>query len=262
MNDFLLVIPAFEESARLPQYLEALGAELSAAGLNVRVQVVDDGSSAAERRKLADVVRGFSERWPAIAPVLELPMNRGKGGAIMAGWASARGARHLAFVDADGAIPAGEVARVFRLALAADSARKSYFASRVKMLGRVVERSFSRHLIGRVYASLVGTLVHSGIYDSQCGFKVVPGEALPALLEMIREHRFAFDVELLTALVELGFPIEEVPIDWRDIPGSKVSLVKDSARMFLSLVRIRTNRKRWRSAALCSSFQPCPAGLE
>ena len=128
-------------------------------------------------------------------------------------------------------------------------ARTCYFASRIRLMGRVVTRKLTRHLMGRVYSTLVGCLIHSGVYDSQCGFKIIPADAYGAVKERINEKRFAFDVDLLAALIDAKIPIEEVPIDWQDIPGSKVSFLKDTIRMFVSLLRIRRKRRNLKITA-------------
>lgn len=248
MTTFLLVIPAFEESTRLPAYLEELAREIEKqSSFSARILVVDDGSRQLEQEALARAVRETAISHPCILNPLLLSVNVGKGGAIMAGWDSDHTAKWLCFADADGATPAREIMRVFQLVVGQTHRRDSYFASRVKLLGRDVRRKSSRHLMGRVYATLVGMLIHPGVYDSQCGFKIVSEEAFRLVKDVLTEKRFAFDVELLAALIDAEMSIEEVPIDWTDIPGSKVSFVKDTIRMFVSLLRIRTKRQQWRA---------------
>ena len=100
---------------------------------------------------------------------------------------------------------------------------RAIFASRVKMLGRRVERSALRHYCGRLFASLVGLNINPDIYDSQCGFKLVPSKAYFRIAPWLEENGFCFDVELSAALSAANAAVEEVPIDWIDCRGSKVS---------------------------------------
>jgi dolichyl-phosphate beta-glucosyltransferase len=72
---------------------------------------------------------------------------------------------------------------------------------------------------------------------------VIPSAVFASIVDLLQEDRFAFDGELLAALLEGGHPVEEVPIDWIDIPGSKVSLVRDSFRMVKSLFLIGSRKK-------------------
>ena len=255
MSRFLLVIPAFEESARLPAFLENLASDLEAGSFSASILVVDDGSGPEERDAVARAVTDLATRHPSILPPLLLPKNQGKGGAILAGWSAGHTASWFGFVDADGATPAREVARVLRLVCESGSPAECFFASRIRLLGRMVERKASRHLLGRVYATLVGCLIHPGVYDSQCGFKILSARAFAAIRDTISERRFAFDVDLIAALIDAGMTIEEVPIDWKDIPGSKVSFVKDTVKMFVSLLRIRAKRNT-RRAAIPVEAQP------
>ncbi len=241
--DLLLVIPAFEESLRLPAFLELLGSRLEECSFSAGILVVDDGSRAGESREMIAAVERIRQRHESVLPPLVLPHNIGKGGAIMAGWSSEYAARWLGFVDADGSISPDEVVRVMGLVPATQ--HTAFFASRVRMLGRVVERRWIRHAIGRVYATMVGVLIHPGIYDSQCGLKLIPAPAFAAIRSLVTEKRFAFDVQLMVALLYAGFPIEEVPIDWRDTAGSKIRFFKDTLQMASSLRRIRRARTQW-----------------
>ena len=77
------------------------------------------------------------------------------------------------------------------------------------------------------------------VYDSQCGFKLIRRKCYEAIRSELREKRFAFDVELLVALRHIGAKVIEVPIDWFDVPGSKVHFVRDTARMVAAIIGIR-----------------------
>jgi dolichyl-phosphate beta-glucosyltransferase len=85
----------------------------------------------------------------------------------------------------------------------------------------------------------VSVLTGIGIYDSQCGLKVIRSNAYAMVEKQLKETRFVFDVELTLLLVKSGASIREVPISWKEIPGSKVSVLKDSIRMFSGVLRIR-----------------------
>lgn len=241
-----VVIPCFRESQRLPRFLAELCQAMDALG-GVVVQVVDDGSGATELEATTEIIEALRQRHPCLLPLLALGENLGKGGAVYAGWdLAAPDTQWLAFVDADGSVSAGEVARVLGLArsLPADSqALPALFASRVKMLGRTVDRHFKRHLLGRVFATLVSELLHIPVYDSQCGLKVMPRSAFQAIQQRLTITGFAFDVDLLAALIDHGTPVVEVPIDWHEEPGGKVHLLRDSWRMACDVWKIKQTRR-------------------
>lgn len=240
----LLVIPAFREGDRLPPFLRELVAELERTGLACEVLVVDDGSGAGEQRRLDECVTSLRFRCPRLLAPLLLPRNRGKGGAVRAGWEQLTTHEWVGFVDADGAIPVAEVCRLLRLAL--DSPGLSaLFASRVKMLGKSIERSELRHFLGRIFAFLVGVSIWPNVYDSQCGLKLIRSSVYRRIAPWLQEEGFCFDVELLAALLAAGAEIIEVPIDWQHQPGSKLSLLRESYRMFRGVLRIRARARSW-----------------
>jgi glycosyltransferase involved in cell wall biosynthesis len=232
-----LVVPCFRESGRIGGFLPELCQAMQAMG-GVRVLVVEDGSDADEEQCMNGIVEDLRAKYDCLLPLKVLPENLGKGGAVYAGWAEHGGADWLAFVDADGSCSASEVARLLKMT----NGNTAIFASRVKMLGRRVERLFKRHLLGRIYATLVSEILHIPVYDSQCGLKMVPRRAYAQISNRLRVHGFAFDVELMVALLDTGCQIKEVPIDWHETPGGKVRLLRDSWLMALDILKIRAGR--------------------
>ncbi|MBV6501854.1 MAG: hypothetical protein CJBNEKGG_04384 [Prosthecobacter sp.] len=238
-----LVVPCFRESARIGAFLPELCRAVSGLG-GVRIQVVEDGSGPEEAAAMNAVVEGLRPSCPRLLPLKVLSENLGKGGAVYAGWADHGGAQWLGFVDADGSCAAREVERLIRLLPPSGSPPSALFASRVKMLGRRVERLLKRHLLGRVYATLVSEMLDIPVYDSQCGLKLVPRTAFEKVAPGLQVTGFAFDVELMTALLDGGCEVVEVPVDWHETPGGKVRLLRDSWRMALDVWRIRQARRK------------------
>jgi glycosyltransferase involved in cell wall biosynthesis len=240
----LLVIPCYRESGRLPHFLTELCPVIDALG-GVSVLVVDDGSGANEAAATRASIETLRPHHSCLLPLLELPSNLGKGGAVYEGWSKAGDdCDWLAFVDADGSCSASETARLIQLTRVATLAPPAaLFASRVKMLGRSVERQFKRHLLGRVFATLVSELLNIPVYDSQCGLKLVPKSAFQSIQPRLTITGFAFDVDLLVALMDHGTAVIEVPIDWHEEPGGKVHLLRDSWRMACDVWKIRGTRK-------------------
>ncbi len=222
----------------------------------VRVLVVDDGSGEAEAAALRKVVNELRPDYPCLLPLLELPENQGKGGAVRAGWlAAAPEAEWLGFVDADGSCSAAETTKLIQLArkyrealpyfnLPVSDRPPALIASRIKILGRRVERQLKRHLLGRIYATLTSTLLNIPVYDSQCGLKLLPRSAFEAVTDRLQVSGFAFDAELIASLLDQGTPVLEIPIDWHEVAGGKVRLLRDSWRMARDIWRIRQRRAK------------------
>ncbi len=213
----------------------------------VEVLAVDDGSGSGEQAWLHDYCEEMRRGFPFLRPALALPVNAGKGGAVYAGWAAAgEDVTHLAFADADGAIPPREVARL--ISLARDSPESACFGIRTGGGGTRVERTPGRKIAGLVFRGIVRTLFRFPIPDTQCGFKIVPAAAWRSCREDLREKRFCFDVDLTWHLLHQGVPLRTVPIDWRERPGSRLRPGSVWA-MVRSLWSLRQRLGDWRPSA-------------
>jgi dolichyl-phosphate beta-glucosyltransferase len=251
-NQFHLVVPCFRESGRIGGFLPELCLAVQNLG-GVRVQVVDDGSGADEAQRMGDIIDRLRSSHSCLLSLKVLSKNLGKGGAVYAGWAEHGGADWLAFVDADGSCSAAEVARLISMTYdrvtrdRMSNDTNALFASRVKMLGRRVERLFKRHLLGRIYATLVSEILDIPVYDSQCGLKIIPRRAYEQIKDRLSIHGFAFDVDLMVALLDSGCRIDEVPIDWKEMQGGTVRLMRDSWLMARDVMHIRACRTKFKS---------------
>lgn len=239
MTQVHLVIPAYNEGRRLPDYLPRLCGALFESLVPWRITIVDDGSREEDSIRMRECARLCSPQ----VDFHRLPVNLGKGGAVYAGWDLDHESEWLGLLDADGSIPPQEVLRLFSL-LQQDGAPDAFFASRCKILGRAVQRSWLRHICGRLFATLVVCSTGIPVYDSQCGFKLVRRTRYEAVRSRLRQKRFAFDVELLVALSQSRATIIEVPIDWSDVPGSKLHFLRDTAQMFAAVVSLWAKRQK------------------
>ena len=242
MFRYFLVIPHYRDTERLKPYLADLMTILPDW---VTIQVSDDGSGAAGFRKLELLIeqarkeRLQLKRGPAILAPITLGKNQGKGAAVLAGWRQSSTEEFLAFVDADGAVSATELLRALMHMRNVAGDLGVLIGSRIKMAGHKVERRLIRHLGGRVFATSVSLISGLIIYDTQCGLKILRRDVYEAISPHMRTAGFAFDVELLMLAIRLGFMIEEFPVDWQDIPGSKISLLKHSLPMLREVARAK-----------------------
>jgi dolichyl-phosphate beta-glucosyltransferase len=152
--------------------------------------------------------------------------------------ARARGARRL-FVDADGATAIDELSGLERaLERGADIAIGTREGAGTKIVASAL-----RTYLGRAFNRAVRSRAIVGLRDTQCGFKLFQGQAL-ALFPLLREDGFAFDVELLLLAQRRGLRIAEVPVNWTEVPGSKVHLLRDGLRMLRAVRRIELRFQR------------------
>lgn len=239
----LLIIPCYQESGRLGIFLNELCKVTETLG-DVTIRVVEDGSDKAETDRMRDLITPIRQRHPHLLEPLFLPDNLGKGGAVYSGWNLEKEADWLGFVDADGSCSAAEVAKLIGHAREQLTPHTALFASRLGQFNRHVHRQIKRRFIGHVFASLVSVLLHIRIHDSQCGLKLVPRAVYEKIAPFLIIRGFAFDVELLASLHDIECPFLEVPIEWFEVPGGHVHLIRDSWRMARDVWRVRQNRRR------------------
>jgi len=109
---------------------------------------------------------------------------------------------------------------------------------------RRIDEPDYRHLLGRVFNTMVRWLVLPGIQDSQCGFKCFRDEVAEAVFPLQTLGGMSFDAEVLFIARRMGYQVREVAIDWYFDPDSRVRLVQDSLYMAYDLVKIRKNARQ------------------
>ncbi|QIF04497.1 glycosyltransferase [Roseimicrobium sp. ORNL1] len=238
----LLVIPCFNESGRIAPFLTELCALAETLG-RISILVVEDGSTPEEQHRLSQLVHTIRQKYPFVREPLLLSSNLGKGGAVYAGWQAHQSEEWLAFVDADGACSAPETMRLARLLVEGQTSVDAVFASRIQMLGHRIQRHLHRHIIGRIYATIVSILLEIPVHDSQCGLKFIRRSSYARVSPSLEVKDFGFDIELMAALTDSGAIVEEVPIDWHEVPGGKLRLFRDAFCMLNDVLEVRARRR-------------------
>ncbi|ALA60073.1 dolichyl-phosphate beta-glucosyltransferase [Nitrospira moscoviensis] len=230
-----VIIPAYNEAARLLPHLRSVVDYLSRHYRRFEVIVVDDGSL----DDTAALVHGFTRQAPGVR-LIRLPICSGKGAAVRHGMQAARGRRRL-FTDADGATPIDELAR---LEQALRSGAQIAIGSRSLASRRsdfTVRARWHRSLLGGCFNAVVRLGGIGGIADTQCGFKLFERSVAEDLFGVSCINGYGFDLELLYIAQRRGYRIAEVPVNWADQPGSKVRLVRDGFGTLRELVTIHRN---------------------
>ncbi len=230
-----VVIPAYNEKARLPATLAKIAPYLRAAHPDHEILVVDDGSTDGT----ADVARAAG--LPSLSVIGYAP-NRGKGYAVRQGMLDARGTRRL-MTDADLSTPIEDLAR---LASALDTGADVAIGSRALRTSNVeLRQPWYREGMGRLFNVFVRLLVLPDLRDTQCGFKLFTASAAETAFTRARLDGFSFDVETLYIARRRGLRIAEVGVTWRNDEATHVGL-RRGGQAFLDLLRIRANAARGR----------------
>lgn len=224
---FSIIVPAYNEEERLPKMMdecmEYMEEQLRNDPHNTyEVIIVSDGS---KDKTVKEGWRYTEQFGSAKVRVLELVQNRGKGGAVRLGMLSARG-QFLLFADADGATRFSDFSKVAgkMQEMCPDWREEAIVVgSRAHLQDdAVAERSFFRTVLMLGFHFLVYVLVVRNIRDTQCGFKLLSRQAARRLFRLMHVERWAFDVELLYLAEKLNIPVAEIPVNWKEIEGSKI----------------------------------------
>ncbi|HZN09811.1 MAG TPA: dolichyl-phosphate beta-glucosyltransferase [Pyrinomonadaceae bacterium] len=240
MSEFLsIVIPAYNEAARLGSTLDAVADYMRQNYPQGEVIVVDDGSS----DETADLARAALARArPLRTSVISYKSNLGKGRAVRLGLLAARGDVVL-FSDADLSTPISETPKLIEPILKNEC--DVAFGSRAldrSLIG--VHQSWRREQGGRIFNLFVRLATGMPFWDTQCGFKAFKMSACRPLVEAATVDRFGFDVELLYLAHRAGLRLREVPVRWDHNEGSKISLFSDSFKMLGEVGLIRQQARR------------------
>jgi dolichyl-phosphate beta-glucosyltransferase len=211
-----VVIPAYNEQKRLLPTLKSIAQYLAQQAYQAEVIIVDDGSTDATWSLIHD----WCQHDPTYRRGIRLPQNQGKGAAVKAGMLAAQGCYGL-MMDADGSANINQVERLWPAAL--EQHVPVVIGSRARRSTTVtIQARWYRHLLGRLFHQVAKTRVH-GIADTQCGFKLFNMRTCRPLFERLKETGYTFDIALLQDAQTHRHPIEEVPVDWCHVPGSKVT---------------------------------------
>lgn len=242
-----VVIPAYRpDPVQVAEYARALEQRLDPDAIDIELDAPTP--SVVERLSTLDL--------PATAAVCISDRRRGKGAAVTAGFEAlaAAGVDVFAFVDADGSTPASSIADIVATVTAGDAdlavGSRRHPDATVKS-----HQTFARRRLGDAFAWLARRALGVGLYDYQCGAKALTRETWESVRGHLYEPGFAWDIELVAVAAALGYRLEEVPVVWKDQPGSTVSPVRTSLRLARGLLASRHRERLLREHRLHSLIE-------
>ena len=233
-----IVIPAYNESARIEATLERVLECVRTTGWDAEVLVVDDGSS----DDTPVIVQRWMQRYDRLH-LIKNPGNRGKGYSVRNGLLQAAG-DIVMFTDADLSAPMEEAERLFAaIDAGAHVAIGSRWLDRQK---QTVHQPLYRRFFGRCFNKVTRLVMGLPFKDTQCGFKAFKREAAQVIFRLQTIERWGFDPEILFIAQKLKYRIDEVPVTWGHDERSRMSYLKDGMKMLEEMAQIRANSVRGR----------------
>jgi glycosyltransferase involved in cell wall biosynthesis len=230
---YSIVIPAYNEHARIERTLDAVMRCIDAEKWDAQVIVVDDGS--------VDNTAAIVEermRTDARLTLIKNETNRGKGYSVRNGLLQAAG-EIVMFTDADLSAPMEEARLLFAaIEAGADVAIGSRWLDRQR---QSIRQPWYRQVFGRCFNGVTRVVMGLPFADTQCGFKAFTRETAQIIFRLQRIERWGFDPELLFISAKLGYRIKEVPVTWGHDERSKMSYLRDGMKMLEDMAVVRWN---------------------
>jgi len=212
--DLTVVVPSYNPGEKLRSTIQGLIGTLSTTGLHYEIIAVSDGSTDGSAASLVDLPSRIVRSVP-------LQVNQGKGNALRVGLGLGRG-RLLAFIDADGDLPPGQMAQAVAMAQAEDP---DIVLGSKRHPDSKVHTSRLRRLYSAVWQKLVSASFRLDVGDTQTGLKVMRRDVVLDALPLMVEKGFAFDLELLVIARRLGYDrFMEMPVEIVERTVSTVSM--------------------------------------
>jgi len=232
-----LVLPAYNEADIIGTTIEATVKAASQFCPNFEVIVVNDGSADAT----GSIVDAWARRDASVVP-LHHKVNQGYGGALLSGFAAARG-ELLFFMDSDGQFAIDDIEKLLEVMTQhPDAVALGYREKR--------RDSWLRRLNAWGWKQLVGVMLGlHGVRDIDCAFKLFPAHLVSAC--QVNSRGAMVNTELLTKLQRMGIPMIQVPVRHypRQLGKATGANLRVIARAFKELLRLRARLHRWQMPA-------------
>ena len=235
-----IIIPAFNESQRIPKTLKEIDDYIFEQKISnqTSVIIVNDGST----DDTSEVVENWinKSRNNSCFSIINYSPNQGKGYAVREGFLKAN-SELVFYTDADGASPILEISKLLSCI---DNGYDVVCGSRIlKAEGIKVKMGFKRRFTGLIFHLILRIMGLANLSDTQCGFKLFKTFVAKKLAENQKCFGYSFDVELLYLAKKMGYKIKEISVNWYHVEGSKINLLRDSIKMLIEVLKIRFSYK-------------------
>jgi hypothetical protein len=227
--DVSVILPAYNEAKRIRDTVAATANTLKEITASFEIIIAEDGSTDGTAEIAAELSRTHE-----YVKHLHSDARQGRGRALNRAFKFASG-DILCYIDVDLATDMKHLRELI------DSIRydRYDFSTGSRMMPESdVKRPFKRGFASKGFNLFTRTLLHSKLYDHQCGFKAFKRKSLFMLLDSIEDEHWFWDTELLVRAQHAGYVVKEFPVVWRHGGATKVDLIKDVIGMGSQILRL------------------------
>ncbi len=230
-----LVIPCFNEANRIGRMFDGIREFAEKWHGDFEIILIDDGSHDG-----TDVLINKHPVFHALKAnhqvILVQQANTGKGGALKLGVEKAS-KDFVLTLDADMATSPSHL--IEWLAMKETLKQDEVLIGSRELKQSVIHEVPVRKWVGNVFNYIIRIIVGIPFHDTQCGFKLYPISLAKKVFSSLKTPGWSHDVELLLRVMQLGYKVIEMPVNWTAVEGSKINVLKDSWGMFWEVVKIR-----------------------
>lgn len=218
--EHIIIIPCYNESNRINLALFEIFLKSNP---NYLLIFANDGSLDKTSQKVLPLQTKYSN-----CEIFDFPKNEGKANTIRKSvllCCDKYRYKTIGYMDADLSVDLEEYIKISKIV---DSKKLFSFGSRIKKVDSQIERSFSRHLFGRIISTINSLLFKLDVYDTQCGCKSFSHKVAKDLFSDNFVSKWMFDLEIFLRLRNLDYDLKincaEVPLKkWIEMDDSRIS---------------------------------------
>jgi dolichyl-phosphate beta-glucosyltransferase len=228
-NSLSIIIPLFNEEKRLNKSLIKINKFIK--NKNIEIILINDGSF----DKSEKIIKKFINNKKKFS-VINLKKNIGKGGALKTGVMEAK-SKWILTMDLDLSVPISQILTWYKKKYVTDKFL-IYFGSR-NHDESIIRSKIYRRIFGKILSFFINFILNIKIQDTQCGFKLYKSNIGKLLFSKITRNGYEHDIEITMIARNKKILIKELPVTWIHKEGSKVNILIDSIKVFLSIIMLK-----------------------
>ena len=239
IKNLSIIYPIFNEEKRLFNIFQDIKKfNKKTHHINKEYIFVNDGSFDNSKKKIKDFIK-LNKNSKIQYKIISYKVNKGKGYALKSGVLNST-KKWILTTDSDCSVSNFQILRWMKKNYINEE-NMIYFASRNHPIS-LVKKIKSREIIGAIFRFAISLIFNVKISDTQCGFKLYRANIAKKIFSKIKTNGYMHDLEICIISKKMKLTINELPVIWKHKFEGKISFLKDSIKIILSLIMIKFYR--------------------